>query len=776
MGVDVAGGAGVAGASLAGRGGPARLGGGSVAAVCVVYLAGWLGLAGVAAGFQAGREVSLWYPPSGLSFALLLLFGLRYTPVLVVTDVLAKLVGITPDASWIDVASRAGWTTFVYAAAAAVLLRRVRIDPRLLTQRDVSWFLGLGCVLAPAVAAAGQVLQYDLSGLLRWSDGVTNTAAFWSGSATGIGMLTPALLVASRTVRVLAPGLTPSQPQPPITSPRRWESLGQAALLAATVVIAYGGRVERSLDFAYLVYLPLIWIAVRARFTRTVLAVFTANVAAVALVGPAAAEHPLRLQLGLVSLTLASLMLGAVASQRHADAVHAAGAALRDPLTGLFTRAVLVDRLTAAVQRRRRGPGPLAAVLACDLDSFRSVNDGLGRDAGDRLLVAVADRIQRTCGPGMVTARLGGDEIAVLIEHPAGVDEAQEVAGRLVAALHRAFTDDGRDIHLTASVGVAVLDGPRLPPSGSSVDRSDSVRAAVRDRGEEAEQLLRSADTAVRHAKTLGGDRLELFTEPLRERGRQQLRRRAALRQAVTDNTLQVVYQPIVALPSRRTVTVEALARWSDPPGTPVAPADFIDLAEQTGLIHGLGLQVLDRACGDLARWRAGPAPQLRVAVNVSAQQLLIDTFPEDVLRVLQRHRLPADAVDLEITESSPLDQAGPTRTALQRLSAAGVALVVDDFGTGYSSFSILHDLPFTGLKIDQSFTARLPDDATTAVIEAIVAMAAHLHLQVTVEGVETLEQLEQLEQLGSQYVQGTLLGRPAPASEQPPSAAIPAR
>ncbi len=772
MGVDVAGGADLAGGSLAGRGGPARLGGGFVAAVCAVYLAGWLGLAVVASGFQAGREVSLWYPPSGLSFALLLLFGLRYVPVLFATDVLAKFAGITPDASWVDAASRAGWTTLVYAAAAAVLLRRARIDPRLLTQRDVSWFLAVGCVLAPAVAAAGQVLQYDLSGLLRWSDGVTNTAAFWSGSATGIGMLTPVLLVASRRLRVLVPGLSPSPPQPPISSPRGWESLGQAVLLAATVVFAYGGRVERSLDFAYLVYLPLIWIAVRAGFTRTVFAVFTANIAAVALVGPAAAEHPLRLQLGLVSLTLASLMLGAVASQRHADAVHAAGAALRDPLTDLSTRAVLVDRLTAAVARRSREPGPLAAVLACDLDSFRTVNDGLGHDAGDRVLVAVAHRIQRTCGPGTLTARLGGDQIAVLIDHPADVEEAQEVGSRLVDALHQPFTDEGRDITITASVGIALLRGSRPPNSAAALHPGGSVPAATADPGEEAEQLLRAADTAVRHAKTRGGDRWELSTEPLRERGRQQLRRRAALRRAVTDNTVEVVYQPIVALPSRRTVTVEALARWSDPPGTPVAPAEFIDLAERTGLIHDLGLHILDRACEDLARWRAGPAPQLRVAVNVSPRQLVIDTFPGDVLQVLRRHRLPPDALDLEITESSALDQSGPTRTVLQRLTAAGVALVIDDFGTGYSSFSVLHDLPFTGLKIDQSFTARLPDARTTAVVEAIIAMAAHLQLQVTVEGVETPEQLHQLESLGCHYAQGVLLARPGPPRNEPPASA----
>ena len=746
--------------------------------VCVVYLGVWVSLAAVSSVFQAGRQVSLWYPPSGLSFGLLLGFGLRYTPVLLVTDVLAKVVGVTPDARWVDAVSRAGWTTLVYAGCAAVLLRRVRIDPRLRTQRDVGWFLALGCVLGPLVAAAGQVVQYDLSGLLRWRDLVPNAAAFWSGSATGIGMLTPALLVGARELPGLLVGRAARRPGPSAGRSRRWEYAAQAVVLLATVVVAYGGRVERSLDFTYVVYVPLIWIAVRGGFPGTVLAVFATNIVAVALVGPAAAEHPLRLQLGLVTLTLAALMLGALVSQRQADAAAAAAAARRDPLTGLSTRAVLLERLTAVIEDHHGG-GSSAAVFYGDLDSFKSINDGLGHDAGDRLLRAVAHRVQTSIRPGDLAARLGGDEFAVVLAPIGGVAEAEDVADRLVGALARPYTDGDREINITASVGIAVIDPAATAPApgvtavpaddpGLPVEPGSSqapVDPAAGGRSvDRAEQLLRGADAALQQAKQHGGNRRELFDGALRERARQRVRQQAALRRAVAENTLQVVYQPIVSLPERRTVTVEALTRWSDLPGSPVPPADFIALAEDTGLIHQLGLQVLDRACGDLTCWRATSAPGLRVAVNVSPRQLLADDFPDEVLRVLARHSLPVDAVELEITESSAMDRAGPTRDVLRRLTAAGLTLIIDDFGTGYSSFSVLHDLPFTGLKIDRSFISRLPDDPDTAgIVEAIVSMATHLRLQVTAEGVETPEQLATVTALGCDHGQGFLLGRPLP-------------
>lgn len=414
----------------------------------------------------------------------------------------------------------------------------------------------------------------------------------------------------------------------------------------------------------------------------------------------------------------------------------------------------------------------MSAVLYGDLDSFKSVNDGLGRDAGDRLLAAVASRVQDSTGPADLAARLGGDEIGVLLTRVGGTREAEDVADRLLKVLRRPYVDDGREIMITASIGIAVLDAAPTGPARPSTDRRPSADISHAAAVEQAEQLLRGADAARQHAKSHGGNCRELLTEPLQEQARERLHRRAALRRAVTDHTLQVVYQPIVSLPDQRTVTVEALARWSQPPGSSVPPGAFIAIAEQTGLIHDLGLQVLDRACGDLARRRVTTTPSPRVAVNVSPRQLLADTFPADVLTTLHRHGLPTAAIELEITESSAMEEAGPTRTTLKRLADAGIALVIDDFGTGYSPFSALHDLPFSGLKIDRSFITRLPDDAATAaVVEAIVAMAAHLGLQVTAEGVETPEQLTLVAALGCHYGQGYLLGRPQPAEPANPAA-----
>ncbi len=735
-----------------------RLPGARAAALAVAYLALWLVLARVASVFQIGGGISLWYPPTGLTLALLLVFGLRYAVLLPLTDVLAKLLGITPDAAWVDVLARAAWTTLVYVGCVAFLLVRVRLDPRLPTWRDVSWFVGIGCVAGPLLVAAGQVVQYDMSGLRAWSALPTDVAGFWAGSANGIGVLTPALLVAARRFPALFRSRPALPARPPAGSPGRLETSGQVVLLVATVLLAYGGRVEQSLDFTYLVYVPITWAAVRGGFARAVGAALLTNVLAVALVGDTIADRPLRLQFGLVTFTLAALLLGALVTDRQADATTAAQAAMRDPLTGLFNRGVLLDRLTAAVHRAYRRPDPLCAVFFCDLDGFKSVNDGLGHDVGDRLLVAVADRIQATVRPTDTVARLGGDEIAVLLDDIPDAEEAVGVADRLVEVLARPYVDGDREVDITVSIGIAVLGTER----SAATERVGISRSAAILR---AEELLRAADAALQQAKHRGGNRREVFNEPLRAQAHQRLHRRAALRRALTDHEIEVVYQPIVGLPDRRLGAVEALARWSHPAGAPVPPVDFIAIAEETGLIHELGLQVLDRACADLAGWRRTGAADLRVAVNVSFRQLLADGFPGQVLATLARHDLPPAALELEITESSAMDQAGPTRTALRRLRAAGVGLVVDDFGTGYSSFSVLRDIAPSTVKIDRSFVAPLPaDPATTALVQAMVSMATHLGLEVVAEGVETAEQLRVVTAMGCARAQGFLLGRPMPA------------
>ncbi|HEX2075783.1 MAG TPA: EAL domain-containing protein [Geodermatophilus sp.] len=751
--------------------------------VSVVYLALWLGLDAIASVFQARQEVSLWYPPTGLSFALLLVFGLRYAPLLLLTDPLHGLVVSSPDVSWVSVWLSGVLSTVVYTVVAWLLLRRLRIDPRLPGQRDVAWFLGLAAIAGPLVVSVAQVLQYTVTGLLTWGELFRGVLGFWSGRATGVGVLAPALLIASRRVPALWRD-RPPLPRPvrlgrghghaswPDSLRPRWlgrlvarlldqrlEPVAQAALLLLTVYLAYGEPAVGGLDLAYLVYVPLIWIAVRGGLPRAAFAVLAANAVAVALVGREVVESPLRLQLGLVTLTLAGLTLGALVTGRQASIAAAEHAAVHDPLTGLANRVLLMDRVEAAAHRAERSPGARFAVLYCDLDGFKGVNDQLGHDAGDELLVAVARRLEAAVRPADLVSRLGGDEMALLLDGVTGVEEAAGVAERLLAALAEPYDVDGREVVVTVSVGVAVADaeglaGPRL--------REERTGLTAPDDDGHGEELLRAADMALQRAKASGGHCYELFNEPLRRQTRDRLGLRAALRRAVETGAVTVAYQPIVRVADGRLTTVEVLARWHDAERGDVPAAEFITAAEETGLIHDLGMQVLEQACTQGTRWRAAfGAAAPRVAVNVSTRQLLPADFAPRVLAMLDRVGLPPDALELEMTESCAMEPGA--RVALERFTAAGVTLAVDDFGTGYSSFAALRERTPQAFKLDRSFVARLPDDRPTdAIVSAVLALAGHLGATVTAEGVETQEQLQRLRELGCPQAQGFLLGRPA--------------
>ncbi|RBY75529.1 hypothetical protein DQ238_19480 [Geodermatophilus sp. TF02-6] len=758
--------------------------------VSVVYLGLWLGLDAIASVFQARQGVSLWYPPTGLSFVLLLVCGLRYAPLLLLTEPLNALVRGRPDVSWLGEWLSSTLGTAVYTTVAWLLLRRLRIDPRLPGQRDVAWFLGLAAVAGPLVVAVGQVLQYTVGGLLTWGEFFRGVLGFWSGRATGVGVLAPALLIASRRLPALWRD-RPPLPGPPRVGGRRtaqgaawpdrlrprWlgrlvdrlhdgrlELVGQAALLLTTVYLAYGELDVSGLDLAYLVYVPLIWIAVRGGLPRTAFAVLVANALAVTLVGRDVVESPLRLQLGLVTLTLAGLTLGALVTGRQANIAAAEHAAVHDSLTGLANRVLLMDRVAAAAHRAERTPEARFAVLYCDLDGFKGVNDLLGHDAGDELLVAVARRLEEAVRPGDLVSRLGGDELAVLLDGVTGVEEAAGVAERLLAALAEPYALDGREVVVTVSIGVAVADAEGLAGPQLRGEREDPVGS--REDGH-AEEVLRAADLALQRAKATGGHRYELFNEPLRRQARDRLGLRAALRRAVGAGAVTVVYQPIVRVADGRLVVVEALARWRDGQRGEVPAAEFIAAAEETGLIHELGMQVLEQACTQAAQWRRlfGPVAAPRVAVNVSTRQLLPADFPARVLALLDRVGLPPDALELEMTESCAMEPGA--RAALQRFTAAGVTLAVDDFGTGYSSFAALRERTPQAFKLDRSFVARLPDDRPTdAIVSAVLALAEHLGATVTAEGVETEEQLQRLRELGCAQAQGFLLGHPAAAEQ----------
>jgi diguanylate cyclase (GGDEF)-like protein/PAS domain S-box-containing protein len=416
--------------------------------------------------------------------------------------------------------------------------------------------------------------------------------------------------------------------------------------------------------------------------------------------------------------------------------------ALHDPLTGLPNRALLRDRLEHALSRTARTGGQVGVVYL-DLDQFKVINDSLGHETGDALLQLVAPRLASELRSADTLARLGGDEFVVLCddaEDPAG---PLRLAQRLVAVFEEPFELDGDALFVGASAGVA-LSGPGATPRS----------------------LLRDADAAMYKAKALGRGRCELFDDELRQQVLGRLRIETSLRNALPAGELRLVFQPIVDLYTGETVETEALLRWLSAEHGFVSPADFIPVAEDTGLIVPIGAWVLAEACRSAAAWRAAGSTA-GVSVNLSPRQLAQPDLVAHVAQVLAETGLEPGALTLEITESTLLGGGDRPLQALGEIKDLGIRLALDDFGTGYSSLAYLTRLPLDELKLDRAFIARLePGSQETEVTAAIMEMASAMHLQVVAEGVETPEHLEMLQALGCPLGQGFYFARPLPPAD----------
>ena len=416
--------------------------------------------------------------------------------------------------------------------------------------------------------------------------------------------------------------------------------------------------------------------------------------------------------------------------------------AYTDTLTGLANRDAFHAALTGATAGQ---DGQYVGVVLLDLDGFKQVNDGFGHDTGDQVLIAVADRLRRclrrTDAPDQDIARLGGDEFACLLPDLSHPRDADAVATRLIDALRASVVVDGREFFLGASAGVAVAETPLSVPAG---------------------ELLREADTAMYAAKDAGGSRHRTFDARMHSRVVAQVALEADLHRALAEGEIRVDYQPIFSLQHRRITGVEALARWTSPTRGEVSPAEFIAVAERTGLIVQLERQVLDQVCRQLAQWRR-VIPDLKVGVNFSARHLREPDLLSAVLATVGRHGVPASAIVAEVTESLFFSDEDVVSEVLQALDAAGMVLALDDFGTGYSSLSRLSRHPFRILKVDRTFLSEVrADGAPPAILMATLAMARGLGLDVVAEGVETQEQLDFLVANGCGFAQGYLLARPA--------------
>ena len=419
--------------------------------------------------------------------------------------------------------------------------------------------------------------------------------------------------------------------------------------------------------------------------------------------------------------------------------------ATHDALTGLPNRVLFGDRLGIALAHAER-TGGVVAVLFCDIDRFKVINDSLGHAAGDEILQLAADRLAGAVRTGDTVARLGGDEFAVLCTEVADVVEACAFGERACALLREPMHVAGRQITSTMSVGVTVC----LPGE------------------QDVAGLLRDADVAMYQAKDAGRDRVAVFDAGLRRSARERFEFHGAVRRAVDHGEIRVAYQPVLTLgtggpdgqPSAATaVGFEALARWHRPGHGDVSPTVFIPTVEDLGLIRSLGDQVLRTACATIRRWRDETGRPLTVAVNLSARQLSEPGCVDDVAAALRDVGLPAAALQLEITESILMVDIEHSMRQLGALRDLGVSLAIDDFGTGYSSLAYLRDLPVDILKIDQSFTSRLPADA--AMLAFIVELARAIGAITIVEGVESRAQLDLVTRIGCDQAQGFYLSRP---------------
>ena len=420
--------------------------------------------------------------------------------------------------------------------------------------------------------------------------------------------------------------------------------------------------------------------------------------------------------------------------------------ATHDILTELPNRALFDDRLKTALRQAPR-TGDMLAVLFLDLDRFKMINDTLGHTIGDSLLVAVSRRLRGSLRQDDTVARMGGDEFIFILRGLRCSDDAVKPAQKVLSAIRPPFHVQGHELHITASIGVSVYPADGVAP----------------------EQLLRCADVALYRAKDAGRNRLELYNPTMNARIVQEMALESELRRAVEQQQFDLVYQPQVDLESGRVVGIEALLRWHHPERGVVPPDQFMPLAEDSGLIHRLGMWVLRTACLQHRAWREAGLPRLRLAVNMSARQLQNRELGRRIQEILIETGVAPDCLDLEITESVLLQEGDRTAGMLDSLAAMGVGLALDDFGTGYSSLSCLKRYPIRRLKLDPSSVRDIStSEGDAALARAVIAMAHGLGVSVIAEGIETTDQLSMLGSYGCDEGQGYLLGRPVLGSEVP--------
>lgn len=415
---------------------------------------------------------------------------------------------------------------------------------------------------------------------------------------------------------------------------------------------------------------------------------------------------------------------------------------LHDALTNLPNRSLLLERIELALKRAERQESYLFAVLFIDFDRFKAVNDTLGHQVGDRLLVAIAHKLETIVRSSDLVARLGGDEFVILLDPIQNINAAIQIADRIAEELRSPFELEGREVFATASIGIA-------------------LSATYYKQGSE---LLRDADIAMYRAKQKGKARYEVFERVMYTQVLKQLQLENDLHQAIERQEFQVDYQPIVSLNTGRLTGFEALIRWQHPIRGFVSPSEFIPMAEETGLIIPIGEWVLRSACQQMTLWqdKFSTTTPLKISVNLSVKQLKEPNFLNKIEQILTQTGLESQSLQLEVTESMLMDNVDQLIDILSQLRSREIQLSIDDFGTGYSCLSYLHRFPVNNLKIDRSFVSRIGEMGENCeIVETIVSLAHQLGMKAIAEGVETIEQLNQLQALTCEEAQGYFFSKP---------------
>jgi diguanylate cyclase (GGDEF)-like protein/PAS domain S-box-containing protein len=428
--------------------------------------------------------------------------------------------------------------------------------------------------------------------------------------------------------------------------------------------------------------------------------------------------------------------------KRHEETIR--NLAFYDSLTGLPNRSLFTDRMLQELAKAKR-QRQMMAVIFIDLDRFKVINDTLGHATGDLLLQAVATQLKESIREGDTVSRLGGDEFLLLFPDITQVRDASVIAEKIVHKFSEAFMVNNKELYISASLGISIFP-----------DNSDSI-----------ETLIKHADTAMYYAKQQGRNNYQFYSAKIDAYTTKKIQMEANLRKAIANNELMLYYQPQVNLIDGKITGAEALLRWQHLEQGAISPAEFIPIAEETGLIQPIGEWIFRTVCRQIKQWQGARLQNIRISVNVSMNQFRQNNFIEILIGILKEIDIQPDCIELEITESAIMHDTGLTTTMLRELKALGIHIAIDDFGTGYSSLSYLKYLPISRLKLDQSFVHSLginPNDE--AISRAIIAMAHSLNLQVVAEGVEKEDQLMLLKSYACDEVQGFLFSKALPADD----------